>query len=161
MPCCIVVSALRAMPVANFSGTPLVVSPATMRARIVWGNQTTLSRKGHPSSARRSRSTGNSATRSNLPTSLEGTAAALCLRGRATAAARLLGASEEVRRKLTLPGLPIEIALRQSALDMVAASVTEDERERELIVGRRWNVEETVAYARGEIASIDTPIHPG
>jgi predicted ATPase/DNA-binding SARP family transcriptional activator len=96
-----------------------------------------------------------------LPTSLEGTAAALCSRGRAAAAARLLGASEEVRRKLTLPGLPIEIALRQSALDMVAASVTEDERERELIVGRRWSVEETVAYARGEIASIDTPIHPG
>jgi len=88
-----------------------------------------------------------------LPTSLEGTAAALCLRGRATAATRLLGASEEVRRKLTLPGLPIEIALRQSALHMVAASVAEDERERELIVGRRWNVEETVAYALGEIAS--------
>jgi predicted ATPase/DNA-binding SARP family transcriptional activator len=96
-----------------------------------------------------------------LPTSLEGTAAALCLRGRATAAARLLGASEEVRRKLTLPGLPIEIALRQSALDMVAASVTEDERERELIFGRSWNVEETVAYALAEIASIDTPIEPG
>jgi predicted ATPase/DNA-binding SARP family transcriptional activator len=96
-----------------------------------------------------------------LPTALEGTAAALCLRGRATAAARLLGASEEVRRKLTLPGLPIEIALRQSALHMVAASVAEDERERELIVGRRWNVEETVAYALGEIASIDTPIQPG
>jgi predicted ATPase/DNA-binding SARP family transcriptional activator len=95
-----------------------------------------------------------------LPTSLEGTAAALCLRGRATAAARLLGASEEVRRKLTLPGLPIEIALRQSALHMVAASVAEDEQERELIVGRRWNVEETVAYALGEIASIDTPIQP-
>jgi predicted ATPase/DNA-binding SARP family transcriptional activator len=96
-----------------------------------------------------------------LPTSLEGTAAALCLRGRATAAARLLGASEEVRRKLTLPGLPIEIALRQSALDMVAASVAEDEQEHELIVGRRWSVEETVAYALGEIASIDTPIQPG
>jgi hypothetical protein len=80
------------------------------------------------------------------------------LRGRATAAARLLGAAEEVRRKLTLPGLPIEIALRQSALHMVAASVAEDEREHELIVGRRWNVEETVAYALGEIASIDTPI---
>jgi predicted ATPase/DNA-binding SARP family transcriptional activator len=86
-----------------------------------------------------------------LPTSLEGTAAALCLRGTATAAARLLGASDEVRRNLTLPGLPIEIALRQSALDMVAASVAEDERQRELIVGRRWNVEETVAYALGEI----------
>jgi predicted ATPase/DNA-binding SARP family transcriptional activator len=96
-----------------------------------------------------------------LPTSLEGTAAALCLRGRTTAAARLLGASEEVRRKLTLPGLPIEIALRQSALHMVAAWVAEDERERELMVGRRWNVEETVAYALGEIASIDTPIQPG
>jgi predicted ATPase/DNA-binding SARP family transcriptional activator len=96
-----------------------------------------------------------------LPTSLEGTAAALCLRGRATAAARLLGASEEVRRKLTLPGLPIEIALRQSALHMVAASVAEDEQERELIVGRHWNVEETVAYALGEIASIDSPIPPG
>ena len=96
-----------------------------------------------------------------LPTSLEGTAAALCLRGRATAAARLLGASEEVRRKLMLPGLPIEIALRQSALDMVAASVAEDERERELIVGRRWNVEETVVYALGEIASIDTRIQAG
>jgi tetratricopeptide (TPR) repeat protein len=96
-----------------------------------------------------------------LPTSLEGTAAALCLRGRATAAARLVGASEEVRRKLTLPGLPIEIALRQSAFDMVAASVAEDERERELIVGRRWNVDETVAYALGEIASIDTPIQSG
>jgi hypothetical protein len=95
-----------------------------------------------------------------LPTSLEGTAAALCLRGRATAAARLLGASEQVRRKLTLPGLPIEIALRQSALHMLAASVTENERERETIVGRRWNVEETVAYALGEIASIDTPIQP-
>jgi predicted ATPase/DNA-binding SARP family transcriptional activator len=96
-----------------------------------------------------------------LPTSLEGTAAALCLRGRAAAAARLLGASEEVRRKLTLPGLPIEIALRQSALDLVAASLAEDERERELIVGRRWTVEETVAYALDEIASIDTPIQPG
>ena len=96
-----------------------------------------------------------------LPTSLEGTAAALCLRGRATAAARLLGASEEVRCKLTLPGLPIEIALRQSALHMVAASVTEDEQERELIVGRRWTVEETVAYALGEIASIDRPIQRG
>jgi hypothetical protein len=84
-----------------------------------------------------------------LPTSLEG-----------TAAARLLGASEQVRRKLTLPGLPIEIALRQSALHMLAASVTENERERETIVGRRWNVEETVAYALGEIASIDTPIQP-
>jgi predicted ATPase/DNA-binding SARP family transcriptional activator len=96
-----------------------------------------------------------------LPTSLEGTAAALCLRGRTTAAARLLGASEEVRRKLTLPGLPIEIALRQSALDMVAASVAEDERERELIVGRRLSVEETVAYALGEIASTHTPIRPG
>jgi predicted ATPase/DNA-binding SARP family transcriptional activator len=96
-----------------------------------------------------------------LPTSLEGTAAALCLRGRATTAARLLGGSEEVRRKLTLPGLPIEIALRQSALDMVAASVEEDERDRELIVGRRWTVEETVANALGEIASIDTPIQPG
>ena len=66
-----------------------------------------------------------------------------------------------MRRKLTLPGLPIEIALRQSALDMVAASVAEDERERELIVGRRWSVEETVAYALGEIASIDIPIPPG
>jgi tetratricopeptide (TPR) repeat protein len=96
-----------------------------------------------------------------LPTSLEGTAAALCLRGRATAAARLLGASEEVRRKLTLPGLPIEIALRQSALDMVAASLAKNERERELIVGRRWTVEETVTYALSEIASIDTPIQPG
>jgi predicted ATPase/DNA-binding SARP family transcriptional activator len=96
-----------------------------------------------------------------LPTSLEGTAAALCLRGRATAATRLLGASEEVRRKLTLSGLPIEIALRQSALDMVAASVTEDERQRELIVGRRWSVEETVAYARGEIVSIGAPNQPG
>jgi tetratricopeptide (TPR) repeat protein len=95
-----------------------------------------------------------------LPTSLEGTAAALCLRGRATATARLLGASEEVRRKLTLPGLPIEIALRKSALHMVAASLAEDERERELVVGRRWNVEETVAYALGEIASINTPIQP-
>jgi predicted ATPase/DNA-binding SARP family transcriptional activator len=96
-----------------------------------------------------------------LPTSLEGTAAALCLRGRATAAARLLGASEEVRRKLTLPGLPIEIALRQSALEMVAALLAEDEREPELIVGRRWSVEETLAYALGEIASIDTPTQPG
>jgi hypothetical protein len=96
-----------------------------------------------------------------LPTSLEGTAAALCLRGKATAAARLLGASEEVRRKLTLPGLPIEIALQQTALHMVAASVAEDERERELILGRRWSVEETVVYALGEIASIDTPIQPG
>jgi predicted ATPase/DNA-binding SARP family transcriptional activator len=96
-----------------------------------------------------------------LPTSLEGTAAALCLRGRATPAARLLGASEEVRRKLTLPGLPIEIALRQSALHLVADSVAKDERERELIVGRRWTVEETVAYALGEIASIDSPIQPG
>jgi hypothetical protein len=83
------------------------------------------------------------------------------LRGRPTAAARLLGASEDVRRKLTLPGLPIEIALRQSALDLLAACVAEDERERELIAGRRWNVEETVAYALGEIASIDTPIQPG
>jgi hypothetical protein len=63
-------------------------------------------------------------------------------------------------RKLTLPGLPIEIALRQSALHMVAASVAEDDREHALIVGRRWNVEETVAYALGEIASIDTPIQP-
>lgn len=96
-----------------------------------------------------------------LPTSLEGTAAALCLRGRATAGARLLGASEEVRRKLKLPGLPIEIALRQSALDMVAASVADDEREHELIVGRRWSVEDTVAYALGEIASIHTAIQPG
>ena len=96
-----------------------------------------------------------------LPTSLEGTAAALCLRGRPTAAARLLGASEEVRCKLALPGLPIEIALRQSALHMVAASVAEDERERELTVGRRWNVEQTVAYALSEIASIDSPIQPG
>jgi hypothetical protein len=43
---------------------------------------------------------------------------------------------------------------------MVTALVAEDERERELIVGRRWNVEETVAYALGEIASIDTPIQP-
>jgi hypothetical protein len=60
-----------------------------------------------------------------------------------------------------LPGLPIEIALRQSALYMVAASVAEDEQERELIVGRHWNVEETVAYALGEIASIDSPIPPG
>jgi hypothetical protein len=66
-----------------------------------------------------------------------------------------------VRRKLTLPGLPIEIALRQSALDMVAASVAEEEHERELIVGRRWTMEETVAYALGEIASIHTtPIQP-
>jgi predicted ATPase/DNA-binding SARP family transcriptional activator len=96
-----------------------------------------------------------------LPTSLEGTAAALCLRGRPTAAARLLGASEEVRCKLRLPGLPIEIALRQSALHLVAASVADDERERELIVGRSWTVEETVAYALGEIASIDSPIQPG
>jgi predicted ATPase/DNA-binding SARP family transcriptional activator len=96
-----------------------------------------------------------------LPTSLEGTAAALCLRWRPTAAARLLGASEEVRGKLTLPGLPIEIALRQSALDMLAACLADDERERELTIGRRWSVEETVAYALGEIASIDTPIHPG
>jgi predicted ATPase/DNA-binding SARP family transcriptional activator len=95
-----------------------------------------------------------------LPTSLEGTAAALCLRGKATAAARLLGASEEVRRKLSLPGLPIEIALRQSALDLVAASLAEDELQRELIVGRRWSVEETLAFALGEIASIDTPIQP-
>ena len=54
----------------------------------------------------------------------------------------------------------VEIALRQSALHMVAASVAEDEREHELIVGRRWNVEETVAYAFSEIASIDTPIQP-
>ena len=96
-----------------------------------------------------------------LPTSLEGTAAALCLRGRATAGARLLGASEEVRHKLNLPGLPIEFALRQSALDMVAASVAEDECEHQLIVGRRWNVEETVAYALGEIAAIHTAIQPG
>jgi hypothetical protein len=44
---------------------------------------------------------------------------------------------------------------------MVAVSLGEDEREHELIVGRRWNVEETVAYALGEIASIDTPIQPG
>ena len=96
-----------------------------------------------------------------LPTSLEGAAGALCLRGRTTAAARLLGASEEVRCKLALPGLPIEIALRESALQMVAASVAEDERERELIVGRRWNVEETVVYALGEIASIVSPIQHG
>jgi predicted ATPase/DNA-binding SARP family transcriptional activator len=89
-----------------------------------------------------------------LPTSLEGTAAALCLRGRTTAAARLLGASEEVRHKLTLPGLPIEIALRRSALDLLAACVAEDERERELTVGRRWSVEETVTYALGEIEGL-------
>ena len=62
---------------------------------------------------------------------------------------------------LTLPGLPIEIALRESALEMVAASVAEDERERELNVGRRWSVEETVTYALGEIASINTPKQPG
>jgi hypothetical protein len=96
-----------------------------------------------------------------LPTSLEGTAAALCLCGKSTAAARLVGASEDVRRKLTLPGLPIEIALRQTALDLLAACVAEDERERELIAGRRWSVDETVAYALGEIASIDTPVQPG
>jgi predicted ATPase/DNA-binding SARP family transcriptional activator len=96
-----------------------------------------------------------------LPTSLEGTAGALCLRGKSTAAARLLGASEMVRRKLAIPGLPIEIALRESALDMVAASVPEHERDCELKVGRRWTVDETVAYALGEIASIDTPIQPG
>jgi tetratricopeptide (TPR) repeat protein len=89
-----------------------------------------------------------------LPTSLEGTAAALCLRGKATPAARLLGASEEVRRKLTLPGLPIEIVLRQSGLDLIAACIAEDERERELSVGRNWNVEETVAYALGEIEGL-------
>jgi predicted ATPase/DNA-binding SARP family transcriptional activator len=96
-----------------------------------------------------------------LPTSLEGTAAALCLRGRATAAARLLGASEEVRRTLTLPGLPIEIALRDSALDMVAASLAKDAWDREQIVGRRWSVEETVAYALSEIASTHAPIRSG
>jgi tetratricopeptide (TPR) repeat protein len=96
-----------------------------------------------------------------LPTALEGTAAALCLRGTATAAARLLGASEEARHKLTLPGLPIEIALRQSALDLVAASIADDDRQRELNVGRRWNVEETVTYALGEIASTHAPIQPG
>jgi tetratricopeptide (TPR) repeat protein len=96
-----------------------------------------------------------------LPTSLEGTAAALCLRGRATAAARLLGASEEVRRTLTLPGLPIEITLRHSALDMVAASLAKDEWDHEQIVGRRWNVEETVAYALNEIASTHAPVRSG
>jgi tetratricopeptide (TPR) repeat protein len=96
-----------------------------------------------------------------LPTSLEGTAGALCLRGKSTAAARLLGASEMVRRKLAIPGLPIEIALRESALAMVAASVAEHERDCELMVGRRWTVEETVAYALGEITSIDTPIQHG
>jgi len=96
-----------------------------------------------------------------LPTSLEGIAAALCSSGRASAGARLLGASEDVRRKLTLPGLPIELALRQSALDMVTASVAEDEREHQLVIGRRWSVEETVAYALGEIASIHTASQPG
>jgi predicted ATPase/DNA-binding SARP family transcriptional activator len=96
-----------------------------------------------------------------LPTSLEGTAAALCLRGRANAAARLLGASEEVRRTQTLPGLPIEIALRHSALDMVAASLAKDEWDREQIVGRHWSVEEAVAYALDEIALIQAAIQPG
>jgi hypothetical protein len=39
--------------------------------------------------------------------------------------------------------------------------LAEDEREPELIVGRRWSVEDTLAYALGEIASIDTPTQPG
>jgi predicted ATPase/class 3 adenylate cyclase len=91
-----------------------------------------------------------------LPTSLEGIAAALCLRGRAAVAARLLGASEEMRRKLVLPGLPIEVALRKSALDMVAASLAEDAQEHAFIIGRRWSVDETVTYALAEIASSDS-----
>jgi predicted ATPase/class 3 adenylate cyclase len=96
-----------------------------------------------------------------LPTSLEGIAAALCLRGRAAVAARLLGASEEMRRKLVLPGLPIEVTLRNSALDMVATSLADDEQKRELIVGQHWSVDETVTYALGEIASTDTSTPAG
>ena len=43
-----------------------------------------------------------------LPTSLEGQAAALCLRGEGDGGGELISALEAMRRKLTLSGLPIE-----------------------------------------------------
>jgi hypothetical protein len=56
-------------------------------------------------------------------------------------------------KRPSLTPLTLPAALR-------ASRFAEDERERELIVGRRWSVEETVAYALGEIASIDTQVQP-
>ncbi len=87
-----------------------------------------------------------------VPMSLEGMASVFALLGRPESAARLLGASEATREKLELPGLDIEVALLAGAVALVEGALHADVVAAERAVGRRWTLDETVAFAATESA---------
>lgn len=87
-----------------------------------------------------------------VPMSLEGMASIFALAGQPASAARVLGGAEVAREKLELPGLEIELALREGAVALVEESLEPEVLVTEYERGRTWTLEETIEFGLAEAA---------